>query len=186
MQDEQQEEINVDLVINNWRKRHDNDLYKPEYCETIIKLGAQGAFQSHMAATLGICEKTLYNWQDRIPEFKEALDWARTLSKAYHEWKLIKGEKGDKNYNFAANAFILSNQWKAEYARNMKEGETVNNLTVNNLNLSSDEVKERIAEITAKLAAKGQMPSISFPFKEPKKLVIKQEQKENDESNYTD
>lgn len=178
--EEPTEEIDVERVLENWRNRCGaKSLYQPWMCEEAIRQGIKGKFVSHIAATLGVCTKTLYNWQDQYPEFKEAMDWAKSYSLAYHEEALIKGIKGGKGYNFAPNAFILSNKWKAEYSKSNDEGKT--DITINNLNLSSDEIKEKIAQISEKLQARGQLP-ISFN----QGHLVQLSRKEKEEKDYDD
>ena len=61
------------------------DKYKPEYCEIAYLLMKNGKSKIRVCAELGICKQTLYNWADRHPEFKKALEIGVTASEAYWE-----------------------------------------------------------------------------------------------------
>jgi DNA-binding XRE family transcriptional regulator len=60
-------------------------LYRPEYCETVMSLGAKGYSRARMAAHIGVSKQTLKVWENDHPEFLDALSRATTLSQAWHE-----------------------------------------------------------------------------------------------------
>jgi len=64
--------------------------YRPELCEEIIPLMAEGKFQVQIAAELGISEYTLINWKKKYPEFAKAMEIGQAA--AITKW-IEKGEK---------------------------------------------------------------------------------------------
>jgi hypothetical protein len=60
-------------------------LYEPEYCQTVLALGAEGKSVTVMAAKIGVCRDTLYAWAETYPEFSDALTRAKTLSQMWWE-----------------------------------------------------------------------------------------------------
>jgi len=59
--------------------------YRPEFCERVLELGREGKSHAQIAANLGVARKTLYEWQERYPEFGDAMTHARDLSQAWFE-----------------------------------------------------------------------------------------------------
>jgi len=75
-------------------------LYKPEFCETAIKLGAQGKSLAQIGAAVGVGRNTLWDWADRNPEFADAIARARDLAMAWWEeqgqtgmWETPEGKR---------------------------------------------------------------------------------------------
>lgn len=61
-------------------------LYKPEYCDEVLKLGAQGYSVIEMAAEIGVSRSTLEeSWPAAHEDFSEAFARARELSQAWWE-----------------------------------------------------------------------------------------------------
>jgi hypothetical protein len=60
-------------------------LYKPEYCEQVIELGAEGKSLAQIAAALDVARADLYGWSDRYPEFRAAVSRAKDLALAWWE-----------------------------------------------------------------------------------------------------
>lgn len=57
--------------------------YRPEFCDKIIELGAQGCSIVEFAAELGCTSKqTLFNWAAAHPDFMEAFTRAKILAEA--------------------------------------------------------------------------------------------------------
>jgi hypothetical protein len=60
--------------------------YRPEFCEILLELAAEGMWFCEIAAHLNVCDRTLYNWayvdKDK-PEFLLAYTRARTLQLAW-------------------------------------------------------------------------------------------------------
>lgn len=60
-------------------------LYKPEYCELAVELGAQGKSLAQIGAACGVARVTLWEWAEAHPEFAKAIARARDLALAWWE-----------------------------------------------------------------------------------------------------
>jgi hypothetical protein len=131
--------------------------YRPEMCNIVIQVANDGGFHAAMMVACGIGNDTFYRWKKEIPEFKEAVDQADLISLALQEAVLVDGMLGKiKNYNFNANAMILNNKWRAHYARvNSSGGDTNIEITNNTINLSKDEIDNKIAQVLERLKKSG-------------------------------
>ena len=59
--------------------------YRPEYCDLVLEMGAQGKSYAQMGAAIGVARKTIYEWADKYPEFGDAIARARELALAWWE-----------------------------------------------------------------------------------------------------
>ena len=71
--------------------------YKPEYCEQIKKWGKQGDFPVKWASKLGVGKTTMFDWQQKYPEFKEAYAVAKTHAESKLTDKALEGDALDLN-----------------------------------------------------------------------------------------
>ncbi len=86
---------------------HGHDKYKPEYCQAIIDHMSQGYSLDSFASKVNVGRNTVYDWTQRIPEFKEAADIAR--AKCLEHWESV-GKSGlwsDKDNKFNAAVWIF-------------------------------------------------------------------------------
>lgn len=60
-------------------------LYKPEYCDRVIEMGAMGKSRVQMAANLGVSRNTLDTWVAQHEDFLEAMTRADTLAQDWWE-----------------------------------------------------------------------------------------------------
>lgn len=70
--------------------------YDPSYCEKVIEWGAAGKSKTWMAAKIGICRDTIYQWERNHPEFSDALKRAKALEQMWWEDSGQDGMTGDK------------------------------------------------------------------------------------------
>jgi len=59
--------------------------YRPDYCEKVIELGAEGKSLAQIGCEIGHVRETLRDWAEKYPEFGRALARARELSLAWWE-----------------------------------------------------------------------------------------------------
>jgi len=59
--------------------------YRPEYCEQVIELGRLGLSVAQMASRLDTSKQTLLRWVEANPEFRAAMEVARSHSQAWWE-----------------------------------------------------------------------------------------------------
>lgn len=74
--------------------------YLPEFCDTVVELGALGKSKAQMAAALGCDRASIDRWCDEHEEFCSAIARARDLAMAWWEdqgqqgmWQSPEGEK---------------------------------------------------------------------------------------------
>lgn len=74
--------------------------YKPEFCDTVVELGALGKSKAQMAAALGCSRMSIDEWCKEHKEFSDAIAHARDLAMAWWEdtgqrgmWQSPEGEK---------------------------------------------------------------------------------------------
>ena len=59
--------------------------YRPEYCEQVIEFGRLGLSVAQMASRLEASKQALLRWVDANPEFRNAMEIARSHSQAWWE-----------------------------------------------------------------------------------------------------
>ena len=59
--------------------------YRPEYCERVMELGAEGKSLAQIGCEIGHLRDTLRDWAGKYPDFGRALARARELSLAWWE-----------------------------------------------------------------------------------------------------
>jgi hypothetical protein len=63
--------------------------YLPEYCQKVIEAGEQGKTLTWFAGRVALCgRQSIYEWQNRHPEFSDACTRARAAFQAYWEDRL--------------------------------------------------------------------------------------------------
>lgn len=88
--------------------------YKPEFCEVVIRVGADGGWLSEMAEACDVCRSTMDNWAAANPEFLEALTRAKQKAQAWFEREGRLGLTADK-FNSALWAKQMSARHRDEY-----------------------------------------------------------------------
>lgn len=73
--------------------------YDPSYCDDVVEWGKVGKSRAWIAAALGVGRKTVWNWEQRHPEFLHAMDIARDFAQMWWE---DKGEVGMETPGFSA------------------------------------------------------------------------------------
>lgn len=74
--------------------------YLPEYCEQVLQLGRAGKSVAQIAAALDVAKQTIYDWQDKHPEFLDAMRKARDLSQSWWE---DQGQNGLEKSGFQSS-----------------------------------------------------------------------------------
>jgi len=90
-------------------------LYRPEYCERVIEMGAEGKSITQMAATLGFDKQTFADWRGVHADFSAALSRATALSQKWWEDRGQSG-LGDRNFNAALWMKIVASRYRDDYA----------------------------------------------------------------------
>lgn len=91
-------------------------LYRPEFCEEVVRHGAEGLSRVQIAAELMVSRQTLHDWEKAYPDFLDAMTRARDLSQAWFE---KMGQRGlrlpTKEFNTALWAKQVSNRFREDY-----------------------------------------------------------------------
>jgi len=89
--------------------------YEPRFCEMLISHMAQGFSFDSFGAEINKTRDTLYRWEKRYPEFKEAKQLGFVLCRKWWENLGRGGAAGKiKNFNAAVWIFNMKNRfaWK--------------------------------------------------------------------------
>jgi len=139
----------------NLVKRGPESRYTPDMCDRILKIASEGGHTAKMMMELGIASKeTFYRWQNENPEFKEAYALSKLVSQAYYEELGLQGAIGEiPNFNASTYALIMNNKFSDEYKRSGSGSHT--EITVNTLNLSPEQIENKIAQKLERLKSLG-------------------------------
>lgn len=89
-------------------------IYRGEFCERIIELGALGFSQAQMAADIGVAKATITQWAQQHPDFSNALSHARTLSQAWWEREAQSGLR-DRDFNAGIWDKSVKSRFREDY-----------------------------------------------------------------------
>ncbi len=115
----------------------------------------QGGYHAAMMLACGIGKTQFYEWKNTIPEFKEAVDYADTISLTKLEDTLNKLGTGEYRGNVNAVLAVLNNKWKTDYSRSASTESTEITINNNTLNLTSEQVSTKITEKLEKMRRMG-------------------------------
>jgi hypothetical protein len=108
-------------------------LYNSEYhCDRFIELCRDGKTIAQIQAEFGISKQTFYDWKERNPDFKAAVEVGIVHAQAYAEKTLDEIAQGKIEGNAAAQIFKMKVQFKDDY-QDTKYIKTDNNFTFQNL-----------------------------------------------------
>lgn len=94
--------------------------YRPEYCDEVIALGADGYSPAQIAAHYSVTRSTLYAWADQHPEFMTALKIAKEFEQAWWENAGRQGMYADK-FNFGVWKKSMEARFRHEYAETKQD-----------------------------------------------------------------
>lgn len=111
--------------------------YKPEYCDMLINHMAEGRSIESFAGVVGVCFKTVYNWQKEYPDFLQAFKTGNAKRFDYfekvgleglHTIRETDGEGGSysKAINAAVYKLFMANLFGWTDKKEVKEETTVN------------------------------------------------------------
>lgn len=89
-------------------------LYKPEYCQLVLDMGAEGKTVVQMAVAIDVTRATIYEWADVHPEFSDALTRARNRAQAWWE---EAGQNNLATQQFNGNLYnkIVASRFRDDY-----------------------------------------------------------------------
>ncbi len=122
--------------------------YRPEMCEKLLDLMAEGKTDTQTCAMLGISVDSLARYRRTYPEMAEAHAKGKLLQQAAWESLGMKGIMGEiKGFNATTYIFMMSNLFKTQYTQRADTAVNVN-LTNNSVGgLSNDELAEKIKNL---------------------------------------
>lgn len=85
--------------------------YDPNYCELLIEHMKRGLSFETFGSKISKDRKTLYNWVEAHPEFKEAKEIAHLHSQYFWESRGIEGLT-ERGFNAAVWIFTMKNRFK--------------------------------------------------------------------------
>lgn len=99
--------------------------YKPEYCQTVLKLSEEGLSLTAIAGRLGVTRDTLWDWGQKHKEFSNALKVAKPIRTAALETSMLAEDSGPR---INARIFALKNAAPEEWSdkQNIEINQTVN------------------------------------------------------------
>jgi regulator of sigma D len=74
--------------------------YEPEFCQKLIDHMSKGKSFESFGHVAKAGRRTLYDWVERHPEFKEAKEKAEAAALEFFESRLVAGISGQKIPNF--------------------------------------------------------------------------------------
>lgn len=89
--------------------------YDPAMCERVIELMRDGASKLEVCAELGIRFPTFQDYQQRYPEFREAVEYGQMLSQAWWEKQGRLGAIGKVPINPATWIFNMCNRFRDDW-----------------------------------------------------------------------
>jgi transposase len=125
-------------------------LYKPEYCDRAVELGAKGYSQAMIIADIGAgSRETIDNWKKRHPDFLGAMTRARDLARAW--WERIGLENaGNRDFNSNLYRVIMMARFGQDGYREKQVIETVQVASGTDLRQLSSEEREQLAALLQK------------------------------------
>lgn len=147
-------DLDITEVLTIWGRP---ESYTSDACEAVIKAACKGQHMDGWALAAGArSRQTLYNWEDKHPEFKEALAFAKLVNKVYYEKLGTEGTKGNVvGFNAGAWAITMNNKFSDEYNRTGQTTANTTNINFNTLNLSDGEKVARAKTLIYQLKVAG-------------------------------
>lgn len=104
--------------------------YNPDFCEQVVKLGAEGMGVCEMATELGISWDSFNTYREEHPEFSGAVKEALRQSQAWWEGKGRQATFGGcDGFNATSYIFQMKNRFKDDW-RDKQETEHSGGVTV--------------------------------------------------------
>ena len=120
-----------------------NNKYLKKHCKTAIEFLSEGRTIKGLAVHLGVDRQTIYNWQNKHPEFKEAIDRGRAASSVWFYERIKEMALGEADSkNFIALKFLAQVTHKEDYrepTRAIEQKLEVNEVPSIQINFNGDD-----------------------------------------------
>lgn len=145
----------IDVEVVKLKPGPESNFNADWMCEKIIEVARNGGHQAAMMLAIGVrSTDTFYRWLEQYPEFKNAYEYSKVVSKAFYEDIGLKGALGMiPGFNFHSYAMTMNNKFPEDYKRSATGGNT--EITINTMNLSPDQLDSKIAQKLEQLKAFG-------------------------------
>jgi len=152
-------------------KRGPKEKYQSWMCDVLLEVASvQGQYKAAMQLEIGkrlygkvkpISPDTFARWRKMYPEFEEAWQSSQIISQAIDEKAAMDFATGKTKGNARIFDILFKTKYHDEYYREDPQAAstTINNLTIENL--STDELKYRIARSQEVLKQSGQLIEIN-------------------------
>lgn len=114
--------VNAKKRINDLERDDDGrwlSLYRPEYCEAVIKGGSLGLSETQLAVEVcDVARFAMRTWAKKYPDFRIALARAKDEAMAYWERQARKGLR-DRNFNSHLWTKVVSSRFRDTYSERM-------------------------------------------------------------------
>lgn len=95
--------------------------YRDEMCDTIIRMGKEGASRTQMQVEIGISKDAWHDWINPEsprynPRFSDAVKEALALSQSWWEQKGQEKTFNDASFNATSYIFQMKNRFKEDWA----------------------------------------------------------------------
>jgi hypothetical protein len=126
--------------------------YLPKYCTEVVEWGKAGKSRIWMCAEMGVVERTMITWEEKHPEFLQAMEVAMLHSQ---QWWEDAGQKGMTAPGF--NGSVFSRSMAARFPRSWREKLEVTPGLPDLSGFSKDELDalDAIAAKAARFAVRG-------------------------------
>lgn len=95
--------------------------YKPEYCQRVLDMGAEGMSITEMAGELKVTRQTLFNWTEAHAEFFDAMQQASEISQCVWERHgRMATFSRDKDFNFQGWWINMRNRFRKDWFESSK------------------------------------------------------------------
>lgn len=89
--------------------------YDPSFCDVVVELGRGGASKAEMCLELDIHHTTLEAWQQKHPEFSEAIKRALWYSQGWWEREGRLNTFGGEKFNATSYIFQMKNRFADDW-----------------------------------------------------------------------
>lgn len=142
--------------LANLTSGRDNDDYKPEYCQEIVKYMSQGYSLSSYGATIGKTLQTLKNWSNKYPDFAEAHQLGKQSAMKFFEIMLVNASMGiipdqlkrmgATKYEISAIIFALKTRFHKEYGEKTEINHRSEDGTMSPQKMTDEELAKKAKE----------------------------------------
>lgn len=128
--------------------------YKPIYCKKLLDMSREGKSLQQVAAEIGVTPRTMRNWKEKYPEFKEACAEGLVLACAWWENEIQQGMNDkDKPKHWATSIIYTMKCRFKEFGYNERQEQSIE-ITNKHETMSNEDIDRALKAITDKIKDK--------------------------------